>query len=213
MLFACHMVKGQVIFKDNKKTINFKKPTVNVKKSNDTANLKKSIDEVKKVSDVDKNSDSTKIIGKAIKVKNVFQDAKQKTKLDMLIAQYDFPDQMNWDDANAACSKLGKGWRLPSIYEWVDLYNKLDIYKIIDKNNTPTRYWTSTESKEVDLFGNNFAYYMSFFEEEPIEIKYRSVNSPNFSNTEMPGIKKRISVGNTTFKKSAEYFVRAVKTL
>ena len=30
------------------------------------------------------------------------------------IAQYDFPEKMNWHDAKKACETLGDGWRLPT---------------------------------------------------------------------------------------------------
>ena len=48
------------------------------------------------------NTDYKKIIGKPIKIGN------------LEIAQYDFPEKMNWHDAKKACETLGDGWRLPT---------------------------------------------------------------------------------------------------
>jgi hypothetical protein len=52
------------------------------------------------------------IIGKPIKIGN------------LLVAQNDFPDAMNFEDAKKACRALGKGWRLPSLSELDILYRK-----------------------------------------------------------------------------------------
>jgi hypothetical protein len=43
------------------------------------------------------------------------------------VAQYDFPEEMNWDDANKACNELGKGWRLPTKDELNTLYQNKDF--------------------------------------------------------------------------------------
>lgn len=48
------------------------------------------------------SQDAKAIIGKPIKIGK------------LLVAQYDFTRAMNWWDANNACTKLGKGWRLPN---------------------------------------------------------------------------------------------------
>lgn len=56
--------------------------------------------------------DAKEIIGKPVKIGN------------LLVAENDFPDAMNWDDAKKACRALGKGWRLPSMSELDVLYKK-----------------------------------------------------------------------------------------
>ena len=48
------------------------------------------------------DKDYKNIIGKSIKITN------------LKIAQYDFPEKLNWDDANKECNALGDGWRLPT---------------------------------------------------------------------------------------------------
>ena len=48
------------------------------------------------------NTDYKNIKGKPIKIGN------------LEIAQYDFPDEMNFEQAKKACNELGEGWSLPS---------------------------------------------------------------------------------------------------
>ena len=45
---------------------------------------------------------SFSVIGKSIKIGN------------LIVAQNDFPNGMNWNDAKENCKKLGVGWRLPT---------------------------------------------------------------------------------------------------
>ena len=86
------------------------------------------------------NTDYKNIIGKSIKIGN------------LEIAQYDFPDKMNLNDAKKACADLGEGWKLPSQDELNYLYeNKVAIGGFA--NN---RYWSSTE------YASNFAWYQGF---------------------------------------------------
>ena len=73
---------------------------------------------------------SKKIIGKPIKIKN------------LEVAQYDFPNRMNWNDAKKACTKLGKGWRLPTKNELNVMYkNKRKIGGFVR-----WLYWSSDEN-------------------------------------------------------------------
>ena len=73
--------------------------------------------------------DAKQIIGEPIKIGN------------LLVAEYDFPDEMNWDDAKKACRALGKGWRLPTKAELNILYkNRRKMGKVSDWEG----YWTST---------------------------------------------------------------------
>jgi len=78
----------------------------------------------------------TNVIGNPIKIGNIE------------VAQYDFPDDMEWDDANRKCLNLSEGWRLPTKDELKILY---DNKKQIENNNHPHKaaYWSSTE-KEND---------------------------------------------------------------
>jgi hypothetical protein len=47
----------------------------------------------------------------------------------LLIAQYDFPNSMTYEDAKFMCSKLGEGWRLPTKYELNQIYENKDQIK------------------------------------------------------------------------------------
>jgi len=73
-------------------------------------------------------TDYKSIIGKSIKIGN------------LEIAQNDFPQNLNWDDANKECKALGYGWRLPNEEELNFIYKNKD--RIGDFTNS--HYWSST---------------------------------------------------------------------
>ncbi len=60
------------------------------------------------------------------------------------VADKDFPNEMNWDDAMIACASLGDGWRLPSIEELEAMHEQLHM---VDMGNFKTNncYWSSSE--------------------------------------------------------------------
>ena len=76
------------------------------------------------------------------------------------IAQSDFPGIMTWEDANNACKSLGKGWRLPTLEELLEihkLHNEIGSFCIIDGDDSFNRshrssnfenYWSSDNSEE-----------------------------------------------------------------
>ncbi len=81
------------------------------------------------------------IIGKPIRIGN------------LLVAQNDFPNQMNWIDAKKASAALDNGWRLPTTKELAILYiNRAEIggfeYNV---------YWSSKE------YDSNHAWFQSFW--------------------------------------------------
>jgi hypothetical protein len=61
------------------------------------------------------------------------------------VAQYDFPNEMNWHDANSACSKLGIGWRLPMKSHLNSLYQNKQIIGGFRNSN----YWSSSEYESL----------------------------------------------------------------
>jgi hypothetical protein len=69
------------------------------------------------------------------------------------IAGSDFPQQMIWEQAKAACEDLGKGWRLPTIEELNDIYLKKDSIGGFTNN----LYWTSLEVDTLKVLTKNFA--------------------------------------------------------
>ena len=77
------------------------------------------------------NTDYKNIIGRPIKIGNIE------------VAQYDFPKEMNWDDAKEACEALGQGWRLPDEDELELLFQKKNKIGVFAKD---LPYWSSTES-------------------------------------------------------------------
>jgi len=93
------------------------------------------------------NPNSSSIIGNPIKIGN------------LLVAEFDFTEKMNWEDAYNSCFSLGKGWRLPTKMELNMLYNNLG--KIGDVGNDG--YWTSTENGSERvwtqyLFNDGYSY-------------------------------------------------------
>lgn len=75
--------------------------------------------------------ESKKIIGEPIKIGN------------LLVAQNNFEQMMDWENAKEACNSLGEGWRLPSKDEIHILYENRDSIGGFDNDND--YYWTSTQ--------------------------------------------------------------------
>lgn len=68
------------------------------------------------------------------------------------IASSDFPDIMKWEEANAACKALGKGWRLPTIDELevigkhlVEIGGFCNIDGLYFDKSEHQQYWSSTK--------------------------------------------------------------------
>lgn len=58
------------------------------------------------------------------------------------VAQFDFPNKMNWTEAKQICATLGKGWRLPTKTELNLLYKNAAKLGEVSEDG----YWTSTEN-------------------------------------------------------------------
>ena len=90
---------------------------------------------------------STEIIGNPIRI----------GKLE--VAQFDFPQKMNWHNAKKACAELGKGWSLPTKMELSLLYqNQVKIGGF-----STSYYWSSTETDIENAWRHNFSFGMSGF--------------------------------------------------
>jgi hypothetical protein len=81
------------------------------------------------------------------------------------VAEKDLDTKMKWEDAKKACSKLGNGWRSPTIDELSAMYEQLHQKGL--GNFQKSSYWSSTE---YDFgyawffdFSNGTAYY-NFYE-------------------------------------------------
>ena len=86
------------------------------------------------------NTDYRNIIGNPVKI----------DKLE--VAGYDFPKEMNWEDAKKACEALGQGWKLPSKDELDFLYQNRDAIGRF----TSRYYWSSTLDKNGDAWQQHF---------------------------------------------------------
>lgn len=56
---------------------------------------------------IGQSSNSFNVIGKPIRIGNLF------------VAEYNFPEEMDWINAKKACESLGNGWRLPTKKELI----------------------------------------------------------------------------------------------
>jgi hypothetical protein len=83
------------------------------------------------------------------------------------VAQFDFPDSMDWQNAKDACDALGDGWRLPTKDEWKIIYqNKNEIggfdLKQLDPVGTAYGTYWSSDDDSVDSRDNDTAWLQSF---------------------------------------------------
>ena len=101
---------------------------------------------------------SEEIIGKPFKIDNIE------------VAQNDFRNKMNWDDAKKACAALGNGWRLPTKDE-MNILNQNSIYI---NGFSYGSYWTSTESDDISgAWNQNFSHskQYNYFKYEQIYVR------------------------------------------
>ena len=70
----------------------------------------------------------------------------------LIIAQYDFPNPMSWDDAKKVCTELGDGWRLPT----KDELNILFKNKVKIGGFSSSHYWSSREGDEGLAWDQSF---------------------------------------------------------
>ena len=81
------------------------------------------------------------------------------------VAKEDFPEDMSWDDAMAACQNLGNGWRLPTKAECEAIHNQLWKKEkvMFNKKGDDLQYWSSTEAGM--RFGHDCALTHFFFDD------------------------------------------------
>jgi len=84
-------------------------------------------------------SDTTSPVGITTKI-NTDMDG-DKLPQGIEVAQYDFPDRMNWSDAKAACEKLGYGWRLADEREFSAMASHVYTKKYVNANFNDGKYW------------------------------------------------------------------------
>lgn len=72
------------------------------------------------------------------------------------IAPTDYPEKMRWFLAQQACTKLGDGWRLPTIEELRIMYdNREKIGGFDDWGN----YWSTSVNEETPTFVEVFSFH------------------------------------------------------
>lgn len=152
-----------------------------VKTSDDFDGVQKNMNIGKSESSVKTKSITiSSILGKPIKIGN------------LLVAQYDFPNALNFEDTEAQCAILVNGWRLPTLKELNTLYqNRNKIGGFSDGS-----YWSSTVTKNDNgkdcwwsvhfLNGNNgCGYYPNRYENRFRVVKEvtSSLSKPSSSST------------------------------
>ncbi len=92
---------------------------------------------------------------------------------DLMIAEHEFPEKMDWDDAMKACKDLGEGWRLPTKQEILMIYqNRNEIAYYPDDY-----YWTAT----IHDIDTEFAWYQYFEDETPDTIPGKIRDGENYN--------------------------------
>lgn len=105
------------------------------------------------------DSGNKKLIGKIIQFEN----------LD--IAENDFSEKLNWNDAKKVCSKLGDNWRLPTKEELYEIYLKRYIIDGLGDNGI---YWSSSE-KDDAAWSYNFKDNYEFWNPKYSRLRVRAV--------------------------------------
>jgi len=164
-----------------------------------------------------------KIIGQTYIVKNFKHHEFDTIQFNIIsnfeIAEHDFPNKMNWNEASAACAKLGPGWRLPTYEEMNVLYkyigyvlleNSVNVKKALHLSKVLPRYgeyWCDTIGVYKTGFGP-----IGFDDGGPI---YNSLDSIKKMKSELAYyiyMNYGYSDGGTT-NKSRICNVRAIKSL
>ena len=136
------------------------------------------------IDDDESHEEELDIIGEPIKIN------------DLMIAEYDFPYKMDWDDAMQACKELGEGWRLPTKQEISIIYqnrNEISYY--------PDDYYWSATLHDNDT---DWAWYQYFEDETPDTIPSTIRDDENYDEESKTYINH--------FHKTEWCHVRAVKT-
>jgi hypothetical protein len=136
------------------------------------------------IKDDELDKEELDIIGEPIKIN------------DLMIAEYDFPEKMDWEDAMKVCKDLGEGWRLPTKQEILLIYqNREEISYYPDDY-----YWTAT----IHDIDTEMAWYQYFEDETPDTIPGTIRDRENYDEKGETNI--------NYLHKTNWCYVRAVKT-
>ena len=104
-----------------------------------------------------------KIVGTPINIKQIVSSLPSGVD-EFEIAQYDFPTQLNWDDAIKACDALGHDWRLPSKEE----LNILREYRDVIGGFSYFGYFSSNS----DISNNQLAWVVDFSKYVQVQVDH-----------------------------------------
>ena len=83
------------------------------------------------------------------------------------VAENDFEEKMNWQQAKIACNELENGWRLPTKTELELMYSELYERGNGNFKTDNESYWSGSEGNDNDAwffgFDVGFAYYASVY--------------------------------------------------
>lgn len=116
----------------------------------------------------------------------------------------DFSEKMNFEEAVEACTRLGKGWRLPTMHELDLIYKELHA-KDIENLKNPS-YWSGTHHRYNGILRMN---YMDFANNG----FRRSCNVRIEDSEERENKAKEKAIGNSISdnEEFSEHYVRAVR--
>ncbi len=98
------------------------------------------------------------------------------TGRELEVSYKDLPDKLNWNEANEVCKALGNGWRLPTIEEFKEIYDKLyensvGYFKLSENSlyedsrgnfKRDDFYWSSTVGKNRYIWNAKPVLYFDF---------------------------------------------------
>lgn len=106
-----------------------------------------------------------------------------KKEIILEVAEHDFPEKMNWEDAKKACEELGEGWRLPTKEELFDMFNMYYL-KGIGNFKKDGAYWL-LEHNTLGMFQDDvFNFYAGYeFQTKFETYSVRAVRTVNVAIT------------------------------
>jgi hypothetical protein len=72
------------------------------------------------------------------------------------VAEHDLSDSMSWDAAMAICKNLDDGWRMPDLFELVDIFKFLHLEGFI-RLNVELWYWSCSLNPKDMAYCINFS--------------------------------------------------------
>jgi hypothetical protein len=109
------------------------------------------------------------------------------------VANADFSNQMDWNNANQSCQNLGNGWRLPTMEELTAMYTQLHL-KRIGNFSKDKIYWSNLHYGST-IGGNDeisdYYYFYVFGHEDTKNYRERNYEYENHRNNSSSPFKVR----------------------